>query len=302
MISRRLGIVALLAFLASVFVACESGVVAHTDDVEITIDVQQVSAGFAQVHFETNKKAFYLMSIQPVREGIDPVKIAKTFMLLALDSAYVDYLDWRNKQLQQLVPFVADFSSHSLQYGTVDHCFTFLNPNTDYWVFAFAVDVNTNKPVGKLFCKQIRTERETDIPINFEYRVRGRWTYVYPKDKDGAIQSNIPWAGELVDSVKVRELGYESPASYFYARLNDIMQSDHSRALFGIYAQENTGVDAYYASPFEVGKTYYMGMVALDAPLVQPLWHQVYDIYRFTWQGDSTELYFTPEHSVNQNW
>ena len=95
--------------LCAVFAACNPEVESHTKDVEISIDVEQVSAGFAQVRFSTNKEAFYLISIQPTKEGIDPQKIAKTFMLLSLDSAYADYLYWRNKQLQQNIPFVADF-------------------------------------------------------------------------------------------------------------------------------------------------------------------------------------------------
>ena len=132
--------------LCAIFAACNPDVVAYTEDVEITIDVEQVSAGFAQVRFSTNKEAYYLISIQPTQEGIDPHKIAKTFMLLSLDSAYADYLYWRNKQLQQHIPFVADFSSHSLQYGDITHFFTLLQPKTEYWVYAFVVDPNTNKP------------------------------------------------------------------------------------------------------------------------------------------------------------
>ena len=117
--------------LCAVLAACNPNAVAYTEGVEITIDVEQVSAGFAQVRFSTNKEAFYLISIQPTREDIDPQKIAKTFMLLSLDSAYADYLYWRNKQLQQLIPFVADFPSHSLQYGNIKHFFTLLRPNTE---------------------------------------------------------------------------------------------------------------------------------------------------------------------------
>jgi hypothetical protein len=103
-----------LCVVLLVMAACDPDVKSHTKDVVINIDVKNVSAGFAQVHFSTNKKAFYMISIQPVKENIDPQKIAKTFMLLSLDSAYADYLYWRNKQLQVMTPFVADFASHSL--------------------------------------------------------------------------------------------------------------------------------------------------------------------------------------------
>ena len=37
------------------FAACNPDVVANTEDVHITIDIEQVSAGFAQVSFSTNQ-------------------------------------------------------------------------------------------------------------------------------------------------------------------------------------------------------------------------------------------------------
>ena len=64
--------------LVAIFAACNPEVAAYTEGVEISINVEQVSAGFAQVRFSTNKEAFYLISIQPTQEGIDPQKIAKT--------------------------------------------------------------------------------------------------------------------------------------------------------------------------------------------------------------------------------
>ncbi|MBP3575039.1 MAG: hypothetical protein J6J55_00935, partial [Paludibacteraceae bacterium] len=69
------------------FASCNPDVEAHTKNVDITIQVEEVSAGYARVNFSTNKRAFYLTGIQPVRENIDPMKVAKQFMLLALDSA-----------------------------------------------------------------------------------------------------------------------------------------------------------------------------------------------------------------------
>ena len=208
--------------LCAIFAACNPDVVAYTEDVEITIDVEQVSAGFAQVRFSTNKEAFYLISIQPTQEGINPQEIAKTFMLLSLDSAYADYLYWRNKQLQQYIPFVADFSSHSLQYGDIKHFFTLLQPSTEYWVYAFVVDPNTNKPAGKLFLETITTDSVSRIPVQFEYRIDGCWDYIYPVDSAGEILSTIPWVGETMDSVSIREGGWRVPGEYFFDRFKNV--------------------------------------------------------------------------------
>ena len=289
--------------LCAIFAACNPDVVAYTEDVEITIDVEQVSAGFAQVRFSTNKEAFYLISIQPTQEGINPHDIAKTFMLLSLDSAYADYLYWLNKQLQQYIPFVADFSSHSLQYGDIKHFFTLLQPSTEYWVYAFVVDPNTNKPAGKLFLETITTDSVSRIPVQFEYRIDGCWDYIYPVDSAGEILSTIPWVGETMDSVSIREGGWRVPGEYFFDRFKNVYYEEYDRILYGIYAHENNGVgDGTSVTNFEVGKTYYTAMAALDAPLVFPLPRSIYNVYRFTWMGDSTSLYFTPAESMDGEW
>ena len=285
------------------FAACNPEVAAHTEDVQITIDIEQVSAGFAQVSFSTNKEAFYLISIQPTQEGIDPQKIAKTFMLLSLDSAYVDYLYWRNKQLQQHIPFVADFSSHSLQYGDITHFFTLLQPNTEYWVYAFVVDPTTNKPAGKLFLETITTDSVSRIPLQFEYRIRGYWDYIYPVDSNGEVVSTIPWVCETIDSISIREGGWRVPGEYFFSRFKNVYYEEYDRILYGIYAHNNDGVgDGTSPTHFQEGVTYYTGMAALDAPLVFPLPRNIYNIYRFTWQGGSTNLYLTPAQGLDGSW
>lgn len=301
--SRMLLAMALIGGGLLGFSACNPDVVSHSQNVVINIDVEKVSAGFAQVRFSTNKEAFYLISIQPTQEGINPQKIAKTFMLLSLDSAYADYLYWRNKQLQQLTPFVADFSSHSLQYGNIEHFFTLLQPNTEYWIYAFVVDANTNKPAGKLFLETITTDTTSSIPVHFEYRVDGHWDYVYPKDSAGEIISTIPWVGETMDSIHIREEGWRVPGEYFFNRFKNVYHEDYERILYGIYAHENNGEsDGTSTTRFEVGKTYYTAMAALDAPLVFPLPENIYNVYRFTWQGDTTNLYFTPEDCTGGAW
>ena len=285
--------------LCAVLAACNPNAVAYTEGVEITIDVEQVSAGFAQVRFSTNKEAFYLISIQPTREDIDPQKIAKTFMLLSLDSAYADYLYWRNKQLQQHKPFVADFPSHSLQYGNIKHFFTLLRPNTEYWVYAFVGDPITNKPAGKLFVETITTDSTSRIPVQFEYRIDGYWDYIYPKDSMGEIISTIPWVGETIDSVSIREGGWNSPGEYFFERFKHVYHEDYERILYGIYAHENNGVsDGTSATYFKEGTTYYTAMAALDAPLKFPLPRNIYNIYRFTWISETTDTILVPQNSL----
>ncbi len=287
----------------AIITACDPEAPAQTKNVEIAIDIQKVSAGYAHVTFSTNKKAFYLIGIQQAKDSIDLQQVAKHFMLMALDRAYVDYLDWRNQQLQQLTPFIADFASYSLRYGTVDQFFTFLESDNDYWVYAFVVDPSSNKPAGKLFYHTIHTNDSSIIPIDFHYRVEGDWDYVYPMDTLGEIQSYIPWIGETIDSVTLRQQGWNTPGEYFFHRFIQQYENSDSPLNYGIAAKENNGESDHVSNiKFEVGKTYYTGMATLDAPLVYPLPKHVYDIYRFTWQGDSTNLYLTSTQSVDEDW
>lgn len=303
-IGRRLWFMVGTIIMLFIGTSCQpEAVEAHTKNVTITMNVEQLSAGYINMSFTTNRKAFYLTGIHPVREGINPQKVAKQFMLLALDSAYVDYLYWRNQQLQELTPFIADFASYALQYGNTQQFFTLLKPSTDYWIYAFVVDPNTNKPAGSLFIQTITTDSICRIPMLFEYRVEGRWDYVYPKDSLGEINSHTPWVCETIDSITLRRQGWDSPGDYFLSRFKEVYDGTYQRILYGIYAHENNGIDnGISLTNFQTGKTYYTGMSALDAPLSYPLDTNTYDIYRFTWMGDTTDLYFTPADCTRGEW
>ena len=285
--------------------ACDPNAKAYTKRIEIDINVQNISAGFVQVEFSTNREAFYLVSMQPAKEGINPQEIAKTFMLLALDSAYLDYLRWRNEELQNLVPFVADFSSHSLQYGTTNRTFCYLQPDTDYWIFAFGVDPESNKPFGQLFLKTVTTKQKSVLTMDFQYRVRGEWDYVYPKDTTGEIISDVPWIGMTVDSASLRDEGeYRVPGEFFVQAFQAYYGIKMDQMIFyGVVAHQNNGdYGGTSGTKFEEGHTYYSAFAILDGPISFPPPETRYDIYRFTWHGDSTDLFFTHEDCTHGAW
>lgn len=288
--------------------SCNPEAISYTENVEISMTIEKISAGYVEVKASTNKEAFYLLSIQPVRPNINPQDIAKPFMMLALDSAYLNYLNWRNDKLKVMTPYIADFASHSLQYGSVNHYFNFLTPDTDYWIFAFVVDAKTNKPAGKLYLETIHTKPQSEMYIDFQYRVRGRWDYIYPMDSTGNIISDIPWVGQTVDSLELRKLmpgngPDDVPGVYFIKQFTELTaENNHSRVLYGIHAQNNGAETGSTIKGFEIGHTYYTGMAVLDGPISRHPDERLFDIYRFTWMGDSTELYFTQINSTNGSW
>ena len=285
--------------------SCDPNAKAYTKRIEIDINVQNISAGFVQVEFSTNREAFYLVSMQPAKEGINPQEIAKTFMLLALDSAYLDYLRWRNEELQNLVPFVADFSSHSLQYGTTNRTFCYLQPDTDYWIFAFGVDPESNKPFGQLFLKTVTTKQKSVLTMDFQYRVRGEWDYVYPRDTAGEIISDVPWIGLTVDSALLRdEAECRVPGAFFVQAFQAYYGIKMDQMIFyGVVAHQNNGDNSGTTeTKFEEGHTYYSAFAIMDGPISFPPPETMYDIYRFTWHGDSTNLFFTHEDCTHGAW
>ena len=241
-----------------------------TSDVEINMEVVTVSAGFVECHFSTNKEAYYLIACVPAVEGENPQDHPKQFMTLALDSANVEYLAWRNSLLKQGEFNIAPFASHALQYGSVNHFFTGLLPGFTYWIYAFVVDPSTLKPSGKLYLETITTTEESVFDVHFDYRIKGKWDYIYPVDTLNKIYARFPYIATTCDSNSIsaasfdlisdslmlleeeidklvgkpiRELEGDSLASmYLYLwTLDRFLFPEKANVLYGVKAVENAG-------------------------------------------------------------
>ncbi|MBQ7531422.1 MAG: hypothetical protein IJT12_06910 [Paludibacteraceae bacterium] len=273
-------------------------------DVEIKMSPVIVSSGFMQVTFEPNKEAYYHIGIIPAEQAPDTSNSynVRTFMALMLDKAYADYLYWRSDLLEQGTPYVAEFPTHSLQYGKVEHCFTLLEPDKDYMIFAFVVDAKTNKPDGRLFTYYLSTEAESvfEDAMQFEYRVRGYWDYVYPVSIYGDIMSWVPWVGATIDSLMLVETDYLNPLDFFVQTFHEYMQyQENDRIHFGIYAHNNDGIgDGSSMTFFDEGHTYYTGVAMMDGYLSS----SASAIYKFRWEGEKTQLFFTSQDILDTEW
>lgn len=256
----------------------------HTEDVSLKLEVKRVSAGFAEVHFTTDKDAYYFADIEPAREGIDPKELEFQFKSLALDHAYVEYVNWRYEHLYKGEELVAEFSSHSLQYGNTEKYFTGLTPDTDYWVFGFVVDPVSNRPCGDLIFQLIHTSESSRVKTFFEYRINDVWDYVYPKDDAGELCFYIPWVGETVDSLVLREMGVAAPGRYFITRMQALQTQETPNVFYGMYAHKNDGEgDGTSDTKFEEGHTYYTALASFDGPIVLEGEWRNYSIFKFTW-------------------
>ena len=292
---ERLILLVLIPYSLFLAPSCNTEAAYETKDVEVSMTVKNVSSGFIECEFETNKDAYYLVAICEPWEGFNPTTHQKQFMQLALDSAYAEYLLWRNDLLRQQEFTIAPFASHSLQYGKTTRFFTGLIPYKDYWVYAFPVDPETMIPADKLVLENVKTPFASTVEIRFEYRVRGMWDYVYPVDTLGRINSGYPYTVLTVDSIDIASTiaDYDTPVPFFtdweielfkYPELADIF--------YGVKATENDGTQPHSSCKFEEGHTYYTGITGFDGLFK----HMA--IYKFTWSKDCV-YYFHDTDSTN---
>ena len=260
--------------------------------IEIDMSFNIVSSAFIQCSFSTNRETYYLISIQEAREDYDPMKQQKQFMTLAIDSANLEYLKWRNKLLKEGEFNIAPFSSHALKYGTVEHTFTGLYSNTDYWVFAFAVNPETLEPIGHLYLTTVRTTEKSIMDVHFEYRVRNDWDYIYPIDSNGNILSSFPYVATTRDSLETLADTTLTPIEQFVFLLaNQFINPQNAKIYYGVQAIENDGIKSYLC--FEEGHTYYTAIGGFDGNFRQVA------LYKFKWLGEKTDLYFHDTDSTN---
>lgn len=321
----------LVAGGVSLFASCDYEAKYTLRKVELTITELRTSAGFAHFLFESNEPTYFLTGIVEATDATilsDIEHYQDKFMLLMLDSAYIDYLNWRHDRLEMAVHDIADFRDHTLKYTEANQYFQFLKPDTRYFVFAFVVDPVLRQPVGDLHLQEIRTAPESVIPTYFSYRINGYWDYIYPLEQvlsmvddpihvdsvgqvvvdsthngevriDYQLITDVPWVVATVDSSVLREEGWSHPGAFFidsFTTVSNATSRDNVRVLYGLYAHNNDGVgDGTSNTLFEDGHTYYTGIASLDGPMIggngEPM---NYAIYRFTWHGPDTQYMFEP--------
>ena len=264
-------------------------------DVSVTMKIQTVSAGFVECRFSTNKEAYYLVSIAEADDRISPMTQQKQFMMLAIDSANLEYLQWRNNLLKKGEFNVAPFSDHALQYGPMHRFFSGLQPGHDYWIYAFAVHPKTLTPIGRLNLTTVHTAESSVADVHFEYRVRGMWDYIYPLDSTGNLLTGVPYICTTRDSSELNlNIVPNHVAAYTYFRdwvADMFAHSDSVQPYYGVQVIENDG--SYSHLSFEPGHTYYTALSAFDGLFKQMT------IYKFVWKGDSTNYLFVDSDDAN---
>ena len=251
-----------LVFAALLFMlaGCKTESKYHLLGVKFEIEVSSVTKGYIHTYFYPSTVAYYVTGCMPVNDNYDPINKSRQFMTLMVDSLYIDYLDWRYDYLRNQEDYIADFASHSLQYGDSEKYFQNLQPDTDYWVYAFVVDPGTKEPFDKLWLTTVRTDSLSTCRAFFETRVQSSYFYMYPRESEGGeILGSVPYTGGIVDALDLME-AFPLPLD-FEGKLDKYSERAYNLAVdYGILDDITyTGVKQInYAGRFKNGHTYYI--------------------------------------------
>lgn len=288
---RKSYVILYLASLLTVLclTSCDPDAKYYTKKVSIKIEQKRKSLSYVEAEFTTNKEAYYYMNILPDSntEYVNLMrKNPKQFMSLMIDSAYVEYVEWRYSFLKSGVTTVADFASHSLRYGPVKKFFQDLKEGSKYHLFAFAVDPSSNKPIGNLYTLDVETLTHQTVNIHFNARVSGNWFYIYPLDEKGKVIDYSPYVWSYIDEQLFEEMYQKDPTKFL------------KRWIYGNEDEEPIDITANFTSMgidvdndndehiLEKGMICYIIIASLDGGI-----NKVTE-YKFTYNGPETEIEF----------
>jgi len=178
-------LVSLISLMGLTFTACNNGEAEYTikpTPIKITVLTDKITAGTAQINLAPeDDRAYFFTRVVPANE-YKPGTMDRDFMMLVMDSVYIDYLQWRYYHLREGETFIAPFTSHSLKYGVQTLHVDTLLPNTEYMVYAFCVNPITNQPMGDLYYDYFSTDSLPHVDLTFQFKLEGSSLYIMPSD------------------------------------------------------------------------------------------------------------------------
>ena len=182
---KKSTILTAVAVLAAALISACSGEAEYiTKQTRINLYVKdgELRAGVVKIDITPeNDKIYYFCDIL-TPDKYTPGTGDERFMQLTLDSLYRDYIDWRYDLLKENSPYVATFSSHCLCYGCDERMFADLKPDTDYIVYAYCVNPETNQPMGDLYWRAIHTATIQSSDLTFEWKFQNNQLVVIPSN------------------------------------------------------------------------------------------------------------------------
>ena len=184
----RIGLAGLVGLVGLVLAACsnrEAPYITEPTLIDLAVKTDKVTASTAQISITPlDDRAYYYVECVPADSAYRPGKMDRDFMILVMDSVYIDYLEWRHDLLVEGENYIAPFTSHCLKYGAQDLHLTLLSPLTEYMVYAFCVNPVSNQPMGQLFYSYFTTDSLSDVSMSFQFYAENDILYVLPSNDD----------------------------------------------------------------------------------------------------------------------
>lgn len=235
-------ILALLCAATAAISSCNTVSPYSTDPCKISISIADgtPTASYVLANFVTEGDVNYYYANVATKEEFNKATNHERFMQLCLDWEYVEYVNWRYDLLVDNAEYVTDFASHSLYYGSDSRYFRDLNPSTEYFLYAFCVNPETNQPIGPLYYVPFTTGDLKQSDITFQAMFKER--------EDGAHISVIPsndnehyvWTFE---DVKTLEESHLSIKDYAQIILTEMKEYGMGESLY------TKGPDTYVCTP-----------------------------------------------------
>lgn len=261
---KRLLYILFLSF-GLLLTACDPEAPYVTEGVNITLNVPSSTVSAASVKVDVipeNDRVYYYCGIMP--DSAFSATIDLRFMEYVLDSVYLDYINWRKDLLASSSPYVASFSSHCLGYGADSHTFSGLTPETDYLIYAFCVNPETNQPMGQLFKTTVRTGAYHPSDMTFTYSIEhkkdGLWLTIEPS------ADTEPYVWDLSETSAVNQYGgVPGYVDAYMSLFKETGQTDY--VLVRGYTYFNL------TNNLEAGEDYTIMVAGYDGNLTTPIHH-----------------------------
>lgn len=144
----------IIIFLAAILAgACSYLPEFVQQEAELDIFLHEVKGNFIYgTVTPSNDYVKYFFSVAKAEE-LDAVIASGTereFQVSKINEAKQKYLEWREYWVGRTDKYVVDMSQHMLKSSKITEYVTDLEPNTDYYAYAFCVNQSTYEPIGHI--------------------------------------------------------------------------------------------------------------------------------------------------------
>lgn len=205
----------ILPFLFVAAMLCSCNYQSEIRNRDTTLDLQLLDLGGNYAYVQVapaNDYTLYCASVMEVDKYDRYMSLMseEEFQKLVMDSISVHYYRWRTTWYGNTDKYVADIVEHEYAVSTGTRYFLHLEPQTDYYVYAFCVNSNLSGPLGPIQKKKFTTPQYTPVAkgVDFDFMIYDTedifYYYVRPSFK-GKVCFDVYFSTVMQDSIYLAE-------------------------------------------------------------------------------------------------